>query len=32
MGLDMPAGCKQNAFKIHLDISDIYFKCNLNVK
>ena len=30
-GLDLPAGCKQNAFEIHLDVSEIYFRCNLNV-
>ena len=30
MGLDKAAGCKQNAFEIHLDVSEIYFRCNLN--
>ena len=31
MGLDKAAGCKENAFEIHLDVSQIYFSCNLNV-
>ena len=31
MGLDKAADCKQNAFEIHLDVSEIYFRCNLNV-
>ena len=31
MGLDKVAACKQNAFEIHLDVSEIYFSCNLNV-
>ena len=24
--LDKAAGCKQNAFEIHLDVSEIYFR------
>ena len=31
MGLDKAAGCKQNAFEINLDVSEIHFRCNLNV-
>ena len=31
MDLDLPAGCKQNTSEIHLDVSEIYFRCNLNV-
>ena len=31
IGLDLQAGCKQNAFEIHLDVSEIYFRCNLDV-
>ena len=31
MGLDKAARCKQNAFEIQLDVSEIYFRCNLNV-
>ena len=31
IGLNLPAGCKQNAFEVHLDVSEIYFRCNLNV-
>ena len=31
MGLDLPAGCKQNAFEIHFVVFEIYFRCNLNV-
>ena len=31
IGLDLEAGCKQNAFEIHLDVSEIYFRGNLNV-
>ena len=31
LGLDLPAECKQNSFDIHLDVSEIYFRCNLNV-
>ena len=30
MGLVKAAWCKQNAFEIHLDVSEIYFRCNLN--
>ena len=29
MGLDRATWCKQNAFEIHLDVSKIYFGCNL---
>ena len=29
--LDKAAGCEQNVFEIRLDVSEIYFKCNLNV-
>ena len=38
IGLDLKAGCKQNAFEIYLDVLEIYldvleiyFRCNLNV-
>ena len=31
MDIDKAAGCKQNAFEIHLDVPEIYFICNLNV-
>ena len=31
MGLDKAAGCKQNALEIHSDVSELYFRCNLNV-
>ena len=31
IGLDLQAGCKQNAFEIHLDVYEIYFRCNLIV-
>ena len=31
MGGDKAAVCKQNAFKIHSDVSETYFRCNLNV-
>ena len=31
MGLDLSDGCKQNAFEIHSEASEIYFRCNLNV-
>ena len=31
MGPDKAADCKQNAFEIHSDVSEIYFRCNLNV-
>ena len=27
--MDKAAGCKQNAFEIHLDVSKTYFRCNL---
>ena len=30
MGLDKAAGCKQNAFEIYLDLSDIHLKVALN--
>ena len=30
MGLDLPAGCKQNAFEIHLDVSHTHLKFGLN--
>ena len=29
--MNLQAGCKQNAFEIHLDVCEIYFRCNLNV-
>ena len=31
MCLDLSAGCNQIAFEIHLDVSEIYFRSNLNV-
>ena len=31
MGLDKAADCKQNATETHLDVSEMYFRCNLNV-
>ena len=31
MGLDQAAGCKQNAFQIHLNVFETYFRCNLKV-
>ena len=31
MGLDKAAWYKQNAFEIHLDVSETYSRCNLNV-
>ena len=31
IGLDLKAGCEQNALEIHLDVFEIYFRCNLNV-
>ena len=31
IGLNLQVGCKQNAFEIHLDVSEIYFRCNFNV-
>ena len=30
VGLDKAAGCKQNAFEKHLDVSDIHLKLALN--
>ena len=29
--MDLPSGCKRNAFEIHLDVSETYFRYNLNV-
>ena len=31
IGVDLQPGCKQNPFEIPLDLSEIYFRCNLNV-